>query len=339
MKQKYTLRTFLFLILYQALYACTSMEKIPIQVAVPPKYNISPEIKSIAVLNRSMNADFTDFRKDSAENLLENLKYRDTFLDSTASDSALIEAAKALFNSQRFDVVVPLDRNIWRNDHKTDALPPLDTAFINKTCNDFKVDAVLVLESFSEKINGNFSLPWRRVIGQLDLTYNSSWNLYQPGQSDPLLSLSSHDILSWVGGLDNSNKEGVSQLPSIKSVLVTGGIVSGLDIAGQISTNWNDETRFYYVTGDKKIDKAIPLIKMNKWDEASEIWMRYLSVPSKKLQSKIEYNLALAAEMSGDLDKAIEWSVKSSRTMYSRPAEQYAKYLEFRRAALEKSKK
>lgn len=318
------------------LSSCTSLDKIPIQIAVPPKYQISPDIRSIAVLNRSMNAQFINFRNDSAENLIDNLKYRYEYLDSIASDSAVLVAAKAIFDSQRFDVVVPLRRNIWRDDHLS-KLPPLDSAFINKICKDYKVDALLVLESFIEKISGSFEMPWRRAIGHLDLAYNSLWSLYRPGKYSPLLSLTAQDELYWTGGLDKSHKEGYSQLPSIKEMLVTGGIEAGWNIAGQICPDWIDETRYYYTTGDKNIDAAIPLLKANNWEDAKGIWLKYSDVSSKPLRSRIEYNLALASEMTGDLDQAIEWCGKSLKTKYSRIANLYLKYLKERRSTLAKA--
>jgi hypothetical protein len=328
---------FLFAITVLAIYSFTPLDKIAIQVAVPPRYQISPEVKSIAILNRSMNNDFINFRRDSAENLLENIKAWQNYPDSAAADSAVLVAARAIFDSQRFDVVVPLERNIRRFDSYS-KLPPMDTASIDQIRKDFKVDAVLVLESFSEKISGSFELPWRRIIGQLDLTYNSSWNFYQPGQKPPILSLFSRDVLSWTGGLDKSHKEGVPQLPSIKDALITGGILSGLDIVDQICPKWVDETRYYYSTGDSIIDAAVPLIKLNKWDEAAEIWKKYSSDSSISLRSMVEFNLALAAEMTGNLDEAIEWAGKSLKTKYSRVAELYLKDLDLRRSELERIK-
>ena len=135
----------LYSLIIVVLSSC-SIKKIAIQVADPPKYQISPEVKSIAILNRSLNANFKDRLTDSPEDLVATLK-ENTFYDSSASDSALISASRAIFNSQRFDVVVPYQRDIWRED-KAKMLQPLDTAFIKDICRDFKVDAVLVMEDF-----------------------------------------------------------------------------------------------------------------------------------------------------------------------------------------------
>jgi hypothetical protein len=89
----------------------------------------------------------------------------------------------------------------------------------------------------------------------------------------------------------------------------------------------------------KNHDPTIPLIKLNKWDKAYAIWKNYSSEPSNSLRSKIEYNLALATEMTGDIDGAIEWAGKSLKSKYSRSTELYLKYLGFRRSKLEEASK
>ena len=45
----------------------------------------------------------------------------------------------------------------------------------------------------------------------------------------------------------------------------------------------------------------------------------------------MEFNLALAAEMNGDLDLAIEWGLKSFKTKYTKAAEVYIKTLDYKR--------
>ena len=65
--------------------------------------------------------------------------------------------------------------------------------------------------------------------------------------------------------------------------------------------------------------------------------MKYSTASPNSLRSKVEYNLALAAEMNGDIDLAIEWGIKSYKTKYSREADLYLKYLDLRRASLQKA--
>jgi hypothetical protein len=53
----------------------------------------------------------------------------------------------------------------------------------------------------------------------------------------------------------------------------------------------------------------------------------------------VEFNLALASEMSGNLDLAIEWGLKSFKTKYSKAIEVYLKNLDTKRSAKLKESK
>ena len=57
------------------------------------------------------------------------------------------------------------------------------------------------------------------------------------------------------------------------------------------------------------------------------------------IQSKVEFNLALASEMNGDLDLAIEWGLKSFKSRYSKAIEVYLKTLDNKRIAQLKENK
>lgn len=336
-----------FTLLIIGICSCTSMKEISIQVAIPAKSGISPEIQSIAILNHSMTAEFINLKNDSLEPSLNKSGFRRTFFDSIAADSAIITAAKAIFSSQRFDVVVPVQRNITRDNY---GFEPLDSLSIIEICNEFNVDGVLVLEFFSERVNKSITKVlnppkyFNKVIGNImgysSLTFSAKWRFYQP-KHDPFISdFDIGQFIHWdAGAYSWSIDECLRKLPSIKEILIEGGRASGFDIADSICPKWIDETRYFYKTGRKDIDAAIPLIKMNKWEEAADIWTKYLTNASPSLRSKIEFNLALASEMTGDLNSAIEWCNKSYQPKNPIKTYHYLKVLNNRRTIWEKDLK
>lgn len=343
-------RSFIPLLFTIFIYSCSVSQKIPIQVAVPPKHPVSSDIQSLALLNRSITGYFTNLQRDSLEKILLNDDFKlDTIiLDSVAADTAIQVAAKALFESDRFDVVVPKNREIERND-LGGVLAPLDLNFINGICKDFNVNAVLVLENFSQRVitdlkaqklylGFEYNRSYNEFNGTMNVAYDLVWRLYQPGHNPPILKFETRDTIFW-NSFDYSLRNMYEKLPSLKEALIGGGIASGIDMANNISPKWIDESRRYYKTGKSEIDAAIPLIKENKWVEAAEIWKKFANVSSKSLRSKIEFNLALAAEMTGDMDQAIEWAQKSYKTKYTRNVESYLKYLDQRRLLLKKASK
>jgi len=297
-----------------------SLKKIAVQVPDPPAIPIPDTIKSIVIFNRSQNFKFGNTKSDSAENFVPKLFFRKTYYDISASDSAIVSAARAIFDTQRFDVVVPLQRNIYRDDIEN-ILGSLDSLYIANYCKDFNVDAALILEHFSEKING--------YVLDMELNTKMIWRFYQPGQVP--LSILTDDTLHWFGKPYQTNEEFLKNLPPLKDLLIEGGIYSGISIAKQIGGVWQDRKRYYYKTGKKKIDAAIPLIKADKWEQMADIWLKFSSVSSRSLRSKIEFNLALSAEMKGDIDDAINWANKSLKTKKHKNSKKYLQELEDRK--------
>lgn len=340
---------FSFLLLIGAC-SCNTMQKISIQLATPPLHPVSQEVQSIAILNRSITGKFTNLDRDSLEKILvkSELDLDTVMLDSVAADTTIQVAAKALFESGRFDVVVPKQRNLKRSD-KGGLLAPLDKNFIEGIRKDFKVDAVLVLENFSEKVITN--LESRSFLagfesasfvnqykGTINVAYNLEWRLYQPDFNPPISRYNTKDTVFW-DSFDYSLRNMYDKLPSLKEALIGGGIASGVDMADNISPKWNDATRRYYKTGNKEADAAIPLIKSNQWEKAAEIWRKFSDASSKTLRGKVQFNLALAAEMTGNIDLAVEWAKKSYETHYSPQTVSYLKQLNERRKLFQNTSK
>lgn len=336
----------LYVAIVLLIFSCSSLRNIEIEVAVQPEYPIDEDIQSLALLNRSMTNQFTNFKIDSLEKILVNHKLLldSTFQDSIAADTAIQVAARALFESARFDVVVPKERNIERPD-TSEIVRPLNIDFINDICTNFKVDGVLVLESFAEQLKTKYYLNnsengfyYKEVYGATDIAYFSEWRLYRPHNLKPVIRFQVGDTIFW-----NANslilEDVYSQMPRTKEALIGGGIAAGLKMSEYISPKWVNQTRYYYLTGKSEIDAAVPLIKENKWEEAAAIWSKYSGINSILIRSKVEYNLAVAAEMDGDLDLAIEWGLKSFKTRYSKPAEVYLKTLDLKRKAQQKENK
>lgn len=310
-------------------------------MSVLPEYPINEDIQSLALLNRSLTNQFTNYNTDTLEKILISKKMLlDTvFQDSIASDTLIKVAARALFESGRFDVVVPKELNIVRLDNN-ELSKPLNINFINELCTDFNVDAILILENFTEQINTKYFLipgyvtNYDSYDASIDIGYKSEWRLYRPDKTKSALRFQVNDSIFWKAN-SLSLDDLYSQMPKTKEALIGGGIASGLKMAGFISPGWVNQTRYYFMTGNKEIDAAVPLIKNNQWEEAGAIWAKYTSVKSTTVRGKVEFNLALASEMSGDLNLAIEWGLKSFKTRYTKAIEVYLKTLDNKRKALQ----
>jgi len=312
------------------------MKNLDIQVAKAPKYIISDDIQSLLLVNQSLDHNFVNWDNDTLVKLMVDRELDlDTILyDSIAADTSIHTVASALFESGRYDIVVPLEHNL--NKQYVDGKRViLDWDVVDSLCSNFNTDALAVQENFSQFIETDFGTSFNLELGRsiyygtIDLVNISNWRIYKPS-SRVHSTFHVRDTIFW-DSYDQEADKMFSELPELKDALIEGGIVAGIDFAEQISPKWIKSTRKYYVTGKKGIDIAVKKALSGDWEEAAETWSKYSNVKSKSLRSKIEFNLALASEMTGDVEKAIEWALKSYKTYYRSSTDKYLRILDNRR--------
>jgi hypothetical protein len=326
------------------LTSCVSMGKISIQVSVPPKLAMPNEIQSLTIMNRSMTNEYTDYNADSLEVMFikKKLALDDVFLDSIAADTTIKVLGNSLYQSGRFDVVIPQKRNIPNNSaYYKDPAPSLSLSQVKQVCTEFNTDALLLLENFSEKVNTIFKMSTGNMFtdagyvntstAYVQVVYHSNWKLYQPLEKLKMAKFEVQDTIFWErSGV--TLQETYEKLPMIKEALIGGAIENAQNFAEYISPGWRSDVRSYFLTNNENADKAVSYLKKNEWKEAENIWMKYSASTSVSLRSKIEYNLALAAEMNGNLDEAVEWVKKSLKSAHTSAAENYLSILNKRLA-------
>lgn len=319
---------------------------ITIENAIPAKGELPPSIQSITLMNRGMNDQFADYKKDS----LQHFFYRNGFqlskivLDSAAADTTIRVLANLLFESGRYDVVVPVERNIKRNFPYEFTPDPLSQDFVRRTCSTFNTDALMVLERFSTKVMADFSAEKYNdpafgysnyYYATLDLKYDALFRIYIPGAKDPVKQIALTDTISWESA-DNIQTVLFRKLPSIKLSLISSGIKVALDADSILSPTWIKERRGYFLFSSKN-DKGQELMNENKFDEAGSYWAELAKSDNKKIRSKAEFNMALINELNGDIDAAIDWGVKSYYSYYRNQTDAYLKRLKVRKETLQKS--
>ena len=71
-------------------------------------------------------------------------------------------------------------------------------------------------------------------------------------------------------------------------------------------------------------------VKMDQWQEATELWRNLTDNPNKKLASRACFNMALACEVEDKLELAYEWIKKSNSLYYNTKTDSYKKIIEKR---------
>jgi hypothetical protein len=283
-----------------------------------------------------MTSEFSNLNPDSLEALFirKNLHLDNVFLDSLAADTTLRSIGNALYESGRFDVVIPLRRNLpnIKTSYK-DSSPSLTLAQVKQICDEFKTDALLCLDNFYEKVNTSYQVemfsPYtneKEYNAYIQVAYHSNWKLYQPKEKLMIAKFEVKDTISWER-YGRTLQDTYENLPMIREALMDGAVENGKNLAAYISPGWKAAERSYFITKNQEADKAISLLKSNEWKEAETVWLKFSQSNNAGFRSQIEFNLALAAEMNGNMDGAITWAKKSLQSKYSKVAENYIRLL------------
>ncbi len=138
----------------------------------------------------------------------------------------------------------------------------------------------------------------------------AGWSFYDLHKQELLLMHKNLDSISWREHVFNARKA-ISVLPPRKDAVLAAAEMEGEKFAEYLVPHWIEVERMYYVSGHIELSKTETLIEQNRWMEAAEIWKKNTTNKNKNIAAKSMFNMALACEINGDIDAAIDWAVKS----------------------------
>jgi len=232
----------------------------------------------------------------------------------------------------------------------TSAFPiPLSWNEVKSICGSYDGDALLVLETFDSDLRVIVGAPvsrTRKVKGvrvkelrypaTLIMNVESGWRIYDVNKErivDENKFTEIKEFKSW----GYSPEEAQLNLPSRRIAIKQSGIYAGEQYGFRISPIWVKANRTYYVGKYKELKNAKQYIKIRDWDAAIDIWMPLTNNLDVKLASRAAFNMALASEVKGGLDAAMDWA-KKAQELGEKKAYNYINILNRRKRDEEKLK-
>ncbi len=144
------------------------------------------------------------------------------------------------------------------------------------------------VEYFNARMKVNIELGWRIYEGKTGKI------IYQGYQRDSV----SYEVQG------RSKEEANKKLPSVVTAVEKAGFIAGRGVMKRISPAYSTVERYYYKNANPDFRKAYQLVKFRRWEDASKYWEPYLNSNKLKTKAKAAYNMALVAELNGDLKLA-----------------------------------
>lgn len=324
----------LLLSCWAALFSGTGcMSSTSLTVLQPAQFKVPEHIAKVAVVDRSKPSN-------GWLNVLEGFFTGEAIgQDRRSREEAVQGLTSALTRTPRFTVV---STGIEMTGSKAGVnLPtPMDWTEVERICSQYGANAVAAIESF----DSDNAVNTRRVEEKkkdkngkvyTDIRYDAlqrtgvriGWRLYDPKNRIVIDEFVTDDYLERSSS-GNTERDAVGRLPSQVSVTRDVAWNVGLEYGARIAPTYVQVSRQYYkkAKGFKEgMQQAARYARGNSWERAMEIWksIEAKAGENRKAAGRAAYNMAVAAEKSGNLDIALEWAKKAWNDYGNKKARQY----------------
>jgi len=173
------------------------------------------------------------------------------------------------------------------------------------------MDAIISPQYLQNDTNAIFNVLLYNPYFAHEIVYTLvCWNVYDLKKIELARSMQKLDTIQWTEPAYNL-REAKRTLPPRNDAVYNAADVAGGRFAEFLVPHWIDVERMYYQSGQTELKKTDDLIKQNQWIEAAKIWKKNTANTNKQIAAKSMFNMALACEMNGEMDAAMDWAIKS----------------------------
>lgn len=333
-----------FLSLIVIISACNTSSLL-VNVMRPADITVPKHIQEVVVANRSVPS-----KSNLGSNIIEGVLTGELVgADKKASEYCIQGLSSMLSKSTRYNLRNPSGMELKGTG--TSSFPiPLKWKKVNNICTSYNnADALLVLETFdsdSHIIEGKPVVRIKKIKGKkikelrypvtLIMEIESGWRIYDIKNKNIIDESKFTEVKEFkVWGLNP--KIARSLLPSRMNALRDAGIKAGEKFGLRISPVWVNVRRAYYTGKQEGFKRAKSFVKKRDWDTAIEIWKDLSNHSDIKVSAKACFNMALASEIKGAIDSAIQWAKKAEK-LGNKKAKNYISTLYKRKLDEEKLK-
>jgi hypothetical protein len=266
-----------------------------IEIMKPAIFNLPEEIRSVAIINRA------PYQLDSLpyQYLNVNKIETDTLVKYRTLSNNCVDALSGFFEKEGYFGKVNNYRDSLAVIYSSNEIGIITAEeLFRKTKSDICIFLdrfnfnVVALYGFSDMVANGAALSWSIVIktDTLSYLYNQMDTLVYEASDFPL-NLNDHAKLNLL--VTNSSE------------------YLGRFFGSKIIPTWLTVERLYYKSRNQNMLFAEKYALNNEWLKAAEIWNKQSKNKNPRMAAKACYNMALACEMEGKLDAAIDWLVQS----------------------------
>ncbi len=315
-----------FIFISFSLPSCLTLGTVEIEVIKPAEITLPSKINSILLVNNSLLYHNNSFKND-----VQNGLYK---LDTTTTQLLTRYVNDLLNQSPRYDTSKLISQIYFRKER--DLLQPIQLNAVSTLCKNYGTDALLSLEAFgiidtvirirSYDGYGYMSYP------SLSLVVNSMWRLYSASDKKIIEKRIQRDTIT-LSEIETryDYHESLTYDDFISYLADKIANTASFKVSDHLAPYWLPVNRnmLLYDSNDKMKQASIYAYS-DKWMGAATIWKTMVDNPNKRIAAAACHNMALACEVEGKLDVAVDWLQEAQQNYHNYVTEDYLKQLNIR---------
>lgn len=296
--------------------SCSGLKYLTVETREPAQVTLPADVLRVTVVNNVVQ------QPEEIGHYLKQLGRSSTERDKASSDSMAIfytEALSQFLNEEDYFQRVTFYENPLRKDSDFFREQALSPERMNEIRNETKADAIISLDKLIVETDK------REHFKQQGYTYSdmtckihSIIRVYLPTMDGRIPAVQYTDSLHWEG-FDIQDKIAYSEmmLPSREEAMKLLTVRAAEKMTNVFAPHWEKQDRWYYTMPNTLMREGEVFAKVADWENAIVKWEAfYKSNSNKTSRAKAASNIALAYEMSDDMDKAFEWA-KSANELFN----------------------
>lgn len=301
------------------LSSCTTLSYTSLDVLRPARVSFDPKATNILIVNNTVKQPIDYGHKTELFNeSTKNLKI-DTDSLALFCLGALIED---LSEKEFFDNVhLHLNSINSGTDFFTIKSIPQDS--LKTLCSAYNADVVLSLDRFkvNDKITELYYGDTFTYYDALVVRCESQWSIHYPGR-EKFETTIFRDTIYW-DSESPQRRKAIAALPKRTDALIDAALYVGRNSIKRFIPYWDKADRYFFNANSGLIKDGMDSVYVKNWMAAIGIWNKGLEKKNPSLKARLANNIAVAYEITGDVDKAIEYAQKSVDMFRSDPFVNY----------------
>ncbi|HLN52690.1 MAG TPA: DUF6340 family protein [Lentimicrobium sp.] len=287
------------------LAGCSKYAMVSFNYPLPPEAELPENIKTIAVVNRSLTA-----KEDKAGKIIESVLSGEIEVsDRKASEQAILGVSERIPENAEFRCVIPLENKLIGSGTR-ETPPALEWVKVKEICNTSNADALLVLEVFdsnSDLLLPKIFKPDAPVVDERNFNVVMKWRMYDPNEKKIIDQYECRRQLTF-----QSDGNHMTVPPKAMFGAAYSG---GQEYIERFLPGFFIVQRQIFKKGkheDKdSFETAYRHVETDDWEGAANAWIEIMKHNSFENTGRACLNMAVYCEAVGNLDDAISWARKA----------------------------